>query len=213
IAAAQASGQDDFVNLARVGMGRALLNLGRAADAATAVADVPDGFRFELQYSALDNATHNRVFRANRRDENVSIGEMYIGTMVVGGVPDPRVPVTDEGRTVAGYSVPLFTTSKYASLEAPMRLASWEEARLIEAEAAVEADDLQTAVDIINAIRAEQGGGLPTDFASTDADEVMAEIIYERRAEFFLESHHLMDMKRYDLPHYPAAGGSFPFGG
>ncbi len=213
LTAAQASGQDDFANLARVGMGRALLNLGRAADAATAVADVPDGFTFELQYSALDNATHNRVFRANRRDENVSIGEMYIGTMVVGGVPDPRVPVTDEGRTVAGYSVPLFTTSKYASLEAPMRLASWEEARLIEAEAAVEADDLATAVSIINAIRAEQGGGLPTDFASTDADEVMAEIIYERRAEFFLESHHLMDMKRYGLAHYPAAGESFPFGG
>jgi starch-binding outer membrane protein, SusD/RagB family len=207
--AAQASGQADFVNLARVGTGRALLNLGRVAEAGAAVSAVPDDFDFELQYSALNNATHNRQFRSNRRDENTSIGEPYLN-MMFAGEPDPRVPVTDEGRTVAGYSVPLWTTGKYNSLDDPVRLAGWAEAALIMAEAAVEADDLDTAIDLINELHDRVG--LP-DFASTDEQEVMDQIIYERRAELFLEGHHLMDLKRYDLPLYPAAGESFPFGG
>jgi len=208
--AAAASGQDDFVNLARVGTGRALLNLGRTAEAAAAVADVPEGFSFELQYSALSDATHNRQYRSNRRDENVSIGEMYLA-MTVEGVPDTRVPVVDEGRTVAGYDVPLWTTRKFNSLDDPLELATWEEAQLIIAEAAVEAGDLPAAVDIINDLRGR--AGLPTTFDSADPAEVMDELVYERRAELFLESHHFADMRRYALPHHPAAGEPFPFGG
>ena len=36
-----------FVNLARVGQGRALLDLGRYAEAAAAVASVPDDYRYD----------------------------------------------------------------------------------------------------------------------------------------------------------------------
>lgn len=209
MAAAQASGQTDFLNLARVGAGRALLNLGRVDEAGAAVSSVPEDFQFDLQYSALNNATHNRQYRSNRRDENTSIGELYLD-MRFAGDPDPRVPVTDEGRTVAGYGVPLWTTSKYESLDDPVRLAGWPEAALIRAEAAVADDRLGDAVDLINELHDRAG---LTDFISSDPDEIMDQIVYERRAELFLESHHLMDMKRYELPLYPAAGEPFPFGG
>ena len=207
--AAQASGRDDFVNLARVGKGRTLLNLGRASEAAQAVEAVPAGFTFELQYSALTQATQNRQYRENRHVEAVGVGEMY-QNMEFDGVPDPRVPVRDEERTVAGYDVPLWSQLKYNSFDDPVRLAGWEEAQLIIAEAAVGEGRLQDAVDIINALHANVD--LP-EFQSSDPDEIMEAIIYNRRAELFLESHHLMDLKRYNLPLHPAPGEPFHAGG
>lgn len=209
MSAAESSGQDDFLNLARIGTARALLNLGQVTDAGAAVADVPEDFNFELEYSALNDATHNRQYRSNRRDENVGIGELYLD-MSFDGVPDPRVPVTDEGRTVAGYDVPLWTTSKYNSLDDPVRLAGWPEAALIMAETALAENRPEDAVSLINELH--DRADLP-DFESSDEGEIMDQIIYERRAELFLESHHLMDLKRYDLPLHPAPGEPFPFGG
>ena len=66
------------------------------------------------------------------------------------------------------------------------------------------------AVAIINELH--RNVGLPP-FESADADEIAAQIIYERRAELFLEGHHLMDIKRYGLPLEPAPGVEYPFGG
>ena len=209
VAAAQASGRQDFVNLARVGKGRTLLNLGRTSEAASAVADVPEGFSFELDYSSVASVTNNRQFRDNHQDEALTVGERY-RNMEFRGVSDPRVPVENQGFDPTGFGVTLWTQHKYESLGDPVRLASWEEAALIRAEAAVEEGRLQDAVALINALHANVG--LP-ELESNDPDEIMDVLIYNRRAELFLESHHLMDLKRYDLGLHPEPGTPFYTGG
>ena len=41
----------------------------------------------------------------------------------------------------------------------------------------------------------------------------LAELIDQRRRELFLESHHLGDLIRFDMPFNPAVGAPYHFGG
>lgn len=209
IAAAGSAGRSNFQNLARVGKARALLNLGRLAEAAEVAAQVPEGFAFEMAYSGSSDVTYNKQHQLNFQNDAATV-EVGYRNMRFAGVPDPRVQVTNAGINGPGGGLPIWTADKYDQLDSPIQLATWEEAQLIVAEAAVAAGRLQEAVDIINTLHGKVG--LPS-FESTDAAEIKNQIIYERRAELFLEGQHLMDMKRYDLPFLPAAGAPFAFGG
>ena len=44
-------------------------------------------------------------------------------------------------------------------------------------------------------------------------DYIKNQIVEERKREFFLESHHLGDFRRYNLPQQPAAGTVYPWTG
>lgn len=200
IAAAGSSGQ--FLNLARVGKARALLNLNRKSEAAAVAALVPSGFTFTLGYSNAEDVTRNKEWELNVRDFDVTVGVLF-RNLSFAGVPDPRVAVTDEGVTGTGTSIDIWTADKYPSADTPIELASWEEAQLIMAEAAWEAGPLSDAVTIINTLHTNVG--LPA-FASVDAGEILDQIIYERSAELFLESHHLQDIKRLNITLFPVAG-------
>ena len=205
-----AGGSDpQILNLARLGKARALLNLDMKPEAEAVAASVPADFVFQLEYSNLDNVTRNKTYEVNHRDDDVTVGEPY-RNMTFGGVPDPRVAVTDKGVTGTGTTIEIWTADKYAAADSPIELATWEEAQLIMAEAALEDGRLQDAVDIINALHANVG--LP-DFASTDPAEILDQIIYERSAELFLEGHHLQDLKRLNIPLDPPPGTNMPFGG
>jgi hypothetical protein len=206
-----AGGSDaQITDLARVGKARALLNLDRKAEAEAVAALVSPGFSFELRYSNVDDDTRNKVYELNFRDEELTIGAPYLA-MAYGGVPDPRVAVTDKGVTGSGTTIEVWTADKASAPDSPIELATWEEAQLIIAEAAVADARLQDAVDIINVLHANVG--LPADFASTDATEILNQIVYERKAELFLEGHHLQDIKRLGIPLDPPAGTDLPFGG
>lgn len=209
IAAARETGRDDILNVARVGKARTLLNLGRTAEAAAVAAEVPEGFRYEMPYSSINNSTRNRQYRINHDVEDAGVGVLF-HNMNYQDVPDPRVPVRNMERDVAGYGVELWHQLKYTSYDDPIPLARWEEAQLILAEAALEEGRLQDAVDIINIFH--KRARLP-EFQSSDPAEILDLIIYNRQAELFLESHHWEDMQRYGLPYYPAAGEPFPMGG
>ena len=101
---------------------------------------------------------------------------------------------------------------KYPSLEAPVPVATWEEAQLIMAEAALADNRLQDAVDIINVLHRRVGVELP-DFVSSDATEIRNQLIYERNAELFLEGQHMQDLERFNITLVPAPGSPFPHGG
>ena len=209
--AAGASG--DILNAARVGKARAQLNLGQAAAAATTVASVPADFSFELQYSNAESVTRNKQWEFNHDDENVTIAEPY-RTFAYEGVPDLRVAVTDQGTTNPQTGIAIWTADKYPDAATPVELATWEEAQLIIAEAAIEAGgaaDLQNAADIIDALHL--AAGLPPYAGALNATELMAQLVYERQAELFLEGHHLQDLKRLNIPLYPATGTDDGFGG
>ena len=209
-AAIAAGASGDILNAIRVGKARALLDLGQTAAAAAAAQDVPEGFSFAVSYSNAEAVTRNKQWEFNIDDENVTVAEPY-RNITYGGMPDPRVEVIDEQTVNPQTGIPIFTSTKYPDASTPVEMASWEEAQLIIAEAAIEAGDFTTAIDIIDALHAAVG--LPAYMGAADAAELMDQIIYERAAEMYLEGHHLQDLKRLDIPLFPATGTDDGFGG
>lgn len=202
---------DSLRYLALVGRARARINQGKRAEAATDAALVPNGFVFNARYSAASGRSENRVFRVNNTSGQITVDASYRG-LTIGGVADPRVPVVDAGRGGSAPQVRLFSQNKYASLSAPIPIATWREALLIRAEAAVESGNITGAVGFINQLRQRTGVGLPA-YTASDAAAVRTQIIEERRRELFLESHRLYDTIRFNVPLNPAAGAPFPNGG
>jgi len=206
--AAISGGSGDIQNAARVGKARALLNLGKKSDAASVASNVPAGFKFELQFSADASVTKNPLWLQNHDYNSVTIADTRKDQMV-GGVADPRIAVTNSGVAHPTTGIVVWTADKFPAVNSPLELATWEEAQLIKAEAEHSAGNLAAAVAIINTLHTN--AGLPA-FASTDAQEVMDQIVYERSAEMFLEGHHLYDITRYNIPLVPAVGTYSPFG-
>ena len=199
IAGATVSKSDSVRYLALVGRARARLNRGHGTEAAADAQLVPAGFQWNATFTASDPLRENQVFVANRRSLIMTVDEPY-RSMSFAGSPDPRVSLTMEtGRKGPDQETILYYQNKYLTAGSPIPLARSAEAQLIIAEVA----GGQTAVDIINALHTR--AGLPS-FASNDPAEIRQQVIYERRAEFFLESHHLGDLIRYKLPLNPAAG-------
>ena len=209
ITAAGSAGDDDILNVARVGRARAQLNLGQAASAATIAASVPAGFSYEFAYSSADPATENKLFVLMERELMATVEPMYRNMMFLGQA-DPRVVAVDQGLFAPATTIEMWGTTKYTSLESPVPVATWEEAQLIMAEAALNAGQLQDAVDIINVLHAAVG---LADFVSADAAEIRAQLIYERAAELFLEGQHMQDLERLNLTLVPAPGTDAYHGG
>jgi hypothetical protein len=204
ITVATAANNNDMLNMARVGLARAQLDKGDKAAAAAAAGEVVTDYVKNATASTTFSRRENRVFRENNVSQSSSIGPAYRAFQHM-GVSDPRVEVTDQMRTATD-GTPIFTQNKYDGLTAPLPIATYDEARLILAEA----QGGNAAVAIINAFHAR--AGLPEYAGGTEA-EIQAHIIEERRAELFLESHHLGDVIRYNLPLTPAVGTPFPKGG
>jgi hypothetical protein len=205
-----AGAEGDILNAARVGKARAQLNLGQKAAAATTAAAVPPGFSFQISYSNAESETRNKQWEFNLDDENVTVAEPYRGVSY-GGVPDPRIAVMDRGTTNPQTGLAIWIADKYPDPGSPVEMASWEEAQLIIAEAEIEAGNYGDAADIIDALHTAVG--LPLYSGALDETELMAQIVYERAAEMFLEGHHLQDLKRLAVPLYPATGTDDGFGG
>ena len=200
IASAQEARNDTLLRLAYVGRARTRLNLKRASEAAADARLVPaTGFVFNATFTASDPLRENQVYVDNNRALLLTVDEPY-RTLSFGGVRDPRVRVAfDASRKGPDQETAMYYQGKYANAGAPIPLARSEEAQLVIAEA----EGGATAVGIINQLH--DRAGLPR-FAGGDAAAIRQQIIYERRAEFFLESHHLGDLIRYAPPLTPAAG-------
>lgn len=144
------------LNLARVGKGRALLNLKRYTDAAQTVAAVPNDFQyaFFVNWGATTGG-------------NETVLDDYAGTGVTvadaeGGIGLPYISSGDPRSASMSYRANSYGASQYFPVKygvsspaiAPMIVASGIEARLIEAEAALNtnAGDGQW-VKILNALR------------------------------------------------------------
>lgn len=209
VASGSSTSNDSLRNMALVGRARARINQRKFAEAAADAALVPNNFTFNARYSATVPRAENRIFRLNNTSGSMTVDSTFRG-LTIGGVPDPRVTVTDAGRGGSQQSVRLWVQNKYTALSSPIPIASWREALLIRAEAAAEAGDVTAAVGFINQLRTRVN--LPA-FAATTAAQVRAQIPEERRRELFLESHRMYDTIRFDLPLVPAAGATFHAGG
>ncbi len=218
IAAATAANDQTTLNLARLGRARALLDLGGAANLAAAAADaalIPATFVVNTSPDAVNTRRQNTVFVTISQSSFTTVDPAYRNVLVPGGTTqDPRVAVTDLNRSGTATGSRLWIPTKDNALTAPIRIASYAEAQLIVAENAAATGDLNGAVTAINNARARTTGVpayvLP---AGATAADVKAQIIEERRREFFVEGHRLGDMRRYGIAFTPAAGTPYQYGG
>ncbi|MDQ3698760.1 MAG: RagB/SusD family nutrient uptake outer membrane protein [Gemmatimonadota bacterium] len=223
----------NIINLAKIGQGRALLNLARYDEAAAAVAGVPTTYQFIILHSENSFRQQNGIFNLTFSGRRFSVADMEGGNglpfqsagLVTATTPasDPRV-ANARGRTVGtpaaaistvGFdnSTPLFLQLKYPSRIASVVLANGVEARLIEAEAALNAGNTGTWLTILNTLRATAiTPALPAlaDPGSADAREDL--MFRERAFWLFLTSHRLGDLRRLVRDYARDSESVFPSG-
>jgi len=164
-------------NLAKLGKARALLNKGEYAAAAAAVSGVSTLYVFRLEHSANTGAENNPMFSlmGNGRYgvsnlEGGLNGALAINPSLINppltapsaeGLPfralqDPRVPFAPKPGNGLCFttSIRCWLNNNYPTLDADVPLASGVEARLIEAEAALQAGDAATMINTLNTLRA-----------------------------------------------------------
>jgi hypothetical protein len=203
------------LNLARLGRARTLLNLGDLTAAAADAALIPANFLVSVSADATNTRRQNSVFIHITQSFFGTVDPSFRNVTLENGQPDPRVAVTNSGRTGSAANTPIWTPNKYPAANSTTPLAKYAEAQLIIAEARIAAGDLAGAATAINNARNSGGRtGMPT-FSATGltAAQVKTQLIEERRREFFLEGHRLYDIRRYSLPLNPPAGAAYTVGG
>lgn len=209
--------------LAAVGRGRALLNIGEYAQAAAAVADVPDDFVYYIHHSS-SGATNGIYSLQNNGRYSVSEQEGTNG-LPFRSAADPRVPWVEAGVGFDGVT-PRYLSRRYTSISSPVALASGVEARLIEAEAALHSGG--DWLGILNDLRANVAGlmeGLVPGYSSIVPDATLppltdpgsfdarVDLIFRERAMWlFLTGHRLGDLRRLVRDYGRAPNDVFPVG-
>jgi hypothetical protein len=164
------SSNDSLLTLARVGKGRALLALGRFAEAGAAVAAVSDGSRYQLYVvlgGTIDGTTApTDLFPVQASNQEGQVGLAYRSSH------DPRtlsVRLNNGNPDSVKYApakAVLSAQSKGDSV--PVVLADGIEAGLIRAEVALQQNDVATWLAILNGLRAT--AAVPPVRSSSDAN-------------------------------------------
>ncbi len=209
ITAAAAANDTVTLNMARVGRARARLDQSKMALALADAALVPDGFVKNATYSAVNARRENLVYTQTYRGNFSSVDSTF-RNVTYNGAPDPRVTVINANTKGADQATPIFRPAKYPTIATPIPIASWREARLIQAEASLAAGDVTTATAMINKLHAAAG---IAPYAGGTAAQVQAQVQEERRRELFLEGQRLNDLIRFKVPLVPAPGTPYPKGG
>lgn len=208
ITIATAANNTSIRTMAYLGRARAKLNIGDYAGAKADAQQVPSGYLRVVSASATASNRLNRVAAENSAAARTfSIGVPYRN------MGDSRVPVSASTFPPSATGVVHFFQTKYPTSATPLPLATYEEAQLIIAEADIRANSLLTARPILIASRKRGGQDTTAVLLFTTQAEYTSELIDQRRRELFLETHHLGDLIRYNLPFNPAAGTAYHFGG
>lgn len=145
------------LDFARVGRARALLNLGRFSEAGTAATSVATTFAFNTTHTTATNRQQNGVFRFSVSFERFSMANLDgLNGLNFRAANDPRIPWRRSPANDVGFdgATPQFDQGKYASETSPVPVVNGVEARLIEAEAALQNNDPVTWLNTLNALRA-----------------------------------------------------------
>jgi starch-binding outer membrane protein, SusD/RagB family len=211
------------LNVARIGEARTLLNMNRPAEAAAAVAAVPTGFVYEMQYSENTARQNNGVWGITHNRRGYGVAHLEGGN----GLPfrmgnsndpasqDPRVRYTRTRQSAIDAPYAHFWQLKYPQRSSSIPLATGIEARLIEAEAALRANDVATFVSKHNELRARVDGLTPLVLADVQGMSQAARVdlhFQERGFWLFLTANRLADMRRLVRQYNRPTESVFPTG-
>ncbi len=192
-----------WLNLARVGLGRALLNLGQYAAAADTVATVPHDYVYQIPVNWNGGDINNDfvsglqgIYHATVADREGGIGFPYR----TGGDRRTATIFTDTNK----FRDSLFVPAKYGTGVSRVTVASGLEARLIQAEAALHpgggnalASDPSAMLAILNAIRADSNFTPTIDPSTVLTPAAAVDTLFaDRAAWLFLDGHRLEDLRR-----------------
>ncbi len=219
-------------NFAKVGKGRALLNLGQYAAAGAAVAGVPTAFAYNTTHTLALGRQQNGVFVFLSQSERFTVIDTDGGNgLNFRTAFDPRVPWARTPANDVGFdnATPQYDQGKYASETATLAIATGVEARLIEAEAALKAGDATTWLNTLNALRSQTVGiptvypaGFPapstfpalTPLADPVTPAAREDLMFRERAFWlYLSGHRLGDLRRLVRQYGRTATAVFPGGG
>lgn len=188
-AAAAGDEAASIVNAARVGKGRALLQAGQGSAAASAVANVPESFVFNVAY-VDDPGSRGRLgngvffFSAGGSRESLVVPPHYRA------MEDPRITFFDSGRDGQDSTLRLWSQLKYSNWASPIRLASGLEARYIEVEAG------QSPAAMLAFINERRAVGGQDPISTTNLTELNEALMDQRSRDFWLEAKRMGDTRR-----------------
>jgi len=178
---------------ALVGRARVRLLLGDAQGAVSDAQQVDPDFEAFLRYSTNSFEQRNRIHFRTWDFGNWSVGPAFRELTLEDGSPDPRVELALNPVPAFEPSQDLLAPLKVPTPSTALRYASGDEARFIIAEVT----GGQTAVDIINEVRARHGIELEWEPEGTSPDEVRDKVLDERKRTLFLEGVRQGDLRRF----------------
>jgi hypothetical protein len=208
---ALANDNETLAHLARVGMARVQVNQGQFAAAAVTVGPVPTDFVYEIEGSTNSARQNNGIWNYTVNFFGFSVPERE-GT---NGLPfrsanDPRVPWVNSGTVGFDGETPFFIQQKYPVKESNTPLASGIEARLIEAEAALQAGTTNTFIGRINTLRGTVGLG---SLGLPATQPLRVDLLFRERAFWlYLTGQRLSDLRRLVRQYGRSQASVFPTG-
>ncbi len=147
-----------FIAVATLGKARALLDMGRIADADTmlTVATVPTSFVYSIQHDLNTTRQQNGVYSGIRKFKRYGVANREGGVgLAWRDSLDPRTTFTRVPGTNRGFdnATPQFDQLRYVDEKASITLATGLEARLINAEAALLRGDTVGFMGLLNGLR------------------------------------------------------------
>lgn len=216
----------------KIGKARAQLGLDQVAAAAATVAGIPTTYRYDMTFAATSGS--NQIWAQNPSSRRFSVGDSIEGRsrniIVRNHIPfftarDPRVPATytvsaNRDTTLSQDGGTLSRTTSLWGRESPVAIAAGVDARLIEAEARLKADDYVGMTVILNALRATPptvGGSLtPSGLAPLTPPLTRAaavELLFRERAFWtFSRGQRLGDLRRLIRFYDRTEDNTFPTG-
>lgn len=195
LAIADRVGDAGLATAARAGRASVRVGLGDWSGARADAEGVAEGFVFGAQYHSAEQLQRNAIHRGNdvairAHTASGSFYEAYFEE-----TEDPRVPWTrPAGSPTTPAGDPWYPQAKYGASDAPIDLVSWEEMRLIVAEARLRDGDVEGAMVEIDGLRARVGlDPWPVD----DLEDAWAALKRERGIELWLEGRRLWDLHRW----------------
>jgi starch-binding outer membrane protein, SusD/RagB family len=195
-------------NLAIVGKARALVDQKQFAQAATLVAAIPTNYQYFVQHSRTTIINDIYDWMVGTRNFGVVNREGINGQDYL-SAGDPRIRF---GTTAPGQDgSPTISPTKYPNPDSPVELATGIEARMIEAEAALEAGNISVYLAHLNTARATLAGLAPLTDPGTTESRVNL-LFRERAFWFWLTGHRVGDLRRLIRQYGRNAESVFPTG-